>query len=223
MMCPFCEVSPFTSFFDSTNDFQPSSGDCEWKGNTRNGFCRTAPKDDRMRCSGRTTRNWCTNDFQPRSGGCEWRHGKCREESRGGASCRDRGNRGWCENGRGGELSQFGCDQYWMKSLVVYNSHALSLSSFIIGVTCRWNRNRNQCENDRKPPPPPPKRDSKSKKKADCSGRSRKSCMDKKGCEYVSRKKGNSFCRSSKKDDEDSSDYDFESVSEDYDFDLAVE
>ena len=83
MMCPFCEVSPLTSFFDSTNDFQPSSGDCEWKGNTRNGFCRTAPKDDRMRCSGRTTRNWCTNDFQPRSGDCEWRHGKCREETRG--------------------------------------------------------------------------------------------------------------------------------------------
>ena len=45
--------------------------------------------------------------------------------------------------------------------------------------------------------------------------------MDKKGCEYVSRKKGNSFCRKSKKDlDEDSSDYDFQSASEDY---LAVE
>ena len=44
--------------------------------------------------------------------------------------------------------------------------------------------------------------------------------MDKKGCEYVSRKNGG-FCRSSKKDElEDSSDYDFESASEDY---LAVE
>jgi len=125
-MCPFCEVSPFTSFFDSTNDFQPSSGDCEWKGNTRNGFCRTAPKDDRMRCTGRTTRNWCTNDFQPRSGRCAWRGGRCQEASSGGgASCRDRGNRGWCENGRGGELSTgYDMISYWMKSLVVLILHS---------------------------------------------------------------------------------------------------
>lgn len=50
-----------------TNDFQPRSGDCEWRGSRNNGSCRTVEEDtpsptpdpdDRMRCSGRTTKTW---------------------------------------------------------------------------------------------------------------------------------------------------------------------
>jgi len=49
----------------STNDFQPRSGDCEWRGSRNNGSCRTVEEDtpspnpeDRMRCSGRSTKTW---------------------------------------------------------------------------------------------------------------------------------------------------------------------
>merc|ERR1712051_61410 len=65
-----------------TNDFQPSSGDCEW----RNGQCRIAPSDDRAPCSSRGNKDWCTNDFQPSSGDCEWTWGQCRIAAR---SCDD--------------------------------------------------------------------------------------------------------------------------------------
>ena len=89
-----------------TNDFQPSSGDCEWNGSTRNGSCRTAPKDNnRASCSSRTTRDWCTNDFQPSSGDCEWtgstRNGSCRTAGRfcrNDSQCRNRND--YCNKDR---------------------------------------------------------------------------------------------------------------------------
>merc|ERR1719287_154148 len=97
-----------------TNDFQPSSGDCEWNGSTRNGSCRTAPtSDDRASCSSRTTRDWCTNDFQPSSGDCEWtgstRNGSCRTAGRfcrNDSQCRNRNDfcnkdRNRCERATG--------------------------------------------------------------------------------------------------------------------------
>ena len=92
MMCHLFECLTIHLFlhhisFNSTNDFQPSSGDCEWNGSSRSGSCRTAPQDDRMSCSGRTTYKWCTNNFQPSSGDCEWRGGRCREADSGGDEC----------------------------------------------------------------------------------------------------------------------------------------
>jgi len=66
------------------NDFQPYTGDCEWKDDecrpmvttttvatTTTAGTTTATKQ-RASCASRTKEKWCTNDFQPSSGDCEW-------------------------------------------------------------------------------------------------------------------------------------------------------
>ena len=41
----FCVCIILTLFHHSTNDFQPRSGDCEWRGSRNNGSCRTVEED----------------------------------------------------------------------------------------------------------------------------------------------------------------------------------
>jgi hypothetical protein len=61
------------------------------------------------------------------------------------------------------------------------------------------------------------KKSNKRKRSSNCSDRGWKSCQDKRGCEWKSSHgRGRGFCRSSRKEEEDSSDYDFESASEDF-------
>merc|ERR1712097_15228 len=75
-----------------TNDFQPSSGDCEWTGSTSNGSCRTAGR-------------FCRNDSQCRNRNdfCNKDRNRCERAT--GQSCKS-GND--CGNGQG---SQWMCRQ----------------------------------------------------------------------------------------------------------------
>ena len=68
------------------NDFQPYTGDCEWKdedeechpmvttttvATTTTAGTTTATKQ-RASCASRGNKNWCTNKYPPSSGHCEW-------------------------------------------------------------------------------------------------------------------------------------------------------
>lgn len=72
-----------------TNEFQPYTGDCEWKDDechpmvttttvatTTTAGTTTAPKQQAS-CASRGNKNWCTNDYQPSSGNCEWKNDQC--------------------------------------------------------------------------------------------------------------------------------------------------
>lgn len=75
-----------------TNDFQPYTGDCEWKDDecrpmvttttvaTTTTAGTTTPTKQRASCTSRGNKNWCTNKYPPASGNCEWVDDMCRTE-----------------------------------------------------------------------------------------------------------------------------------------------